>query len=128
MQRRGDRVAGVLDMLQVRLAVGIEWGRHADHHHIAAGKPGFVGAGFEATLGDQGLQIGRRNIGDIALAAVELGHALCADVDAKYWKPCPRCARGQRHADVAQADHADGSATVFDFCMKVGLIHSISFF
>jgi hypothetical protein len=97
---------------EIGLALAGQRRRHADRHHVALAEPGEVGSGLEATGADQPSEFAAAHGVDIGFATIEPFGLLRIDVEAEGAKAGARRRRGQRQADVAEADHADAGAAV----------------
>jgi hypothetical protein len=102
-----DRLAGAAQGGEVRSAVGVDRGRHADHHRVGLAEPRLVAGQVELRLveGDQEpLVVGRRQV---ATAAADLVQPVLGDVDPEHAVAGVAQGQRRRQADVAEADDRD---------------------
>lgn len=103
----GQGVHRVGDVAQIRLAVFIERGGHADDQGVGFGGPGEISGGLAAGLAGGGDAVGG-DMFDIALAGVDFFNLAGVNINAQYLEADTAEAQQQRQADIAQADNGDG--------------------
>ena len=92
---------------EVGLALLRERRRQRDHDRVRVAQLVVVGRRAKPVLVDEPLQHVRRNVLDVALAAIQHGHALGIAVDQQHAAARLREDLGERDADVAGSDNGD---------------------
>jgi hypothetical protein len=108
-QVRRHRLGGADHVRQVRLPHPVERGGHADDQRIGLAGQRKIGGGAQAG-GPGGPDRPVRDVVDVAAPGLEPAHLGGVDVEADDADPRLGEAQGQRQADVAEAEDADGRA------------------
>jgi hypothetical protein len=104
-QTRADLLDGGGHDREIGLPLLRERRRQRDQDRVGVSELVVIGRGPDAALAHEWRELGRGNIGDVALAAVEGGDQVGGDVDQEH-RPSGGGERlRERDADVAGADH-----------------------
>ena len=110
----GDRLAGLHHVGQVRLAVAVERGRHADDAGVDGADPREIRGRREAAVRDEIAEHLGVEVPDIGDAAGQLLDLAGIDVEAGAVKAIAGEGPRQGQADIAEADDADPERSVGD--------------
>jgi len=105
---------GLLDVGEVGRLAGVKGRRHADKDGIHLAELAVVGAGRKPPRSNDGSQVGRGHVLDIAPALGEGGDLVRVHVQAENRVTCAGKADGQGQANVAQADDGHPGRMVDD--------------
>ena len=111
-QAGGDGVGRLLDVRQVRLALGRQRRGNADEDRVGLGQAREVGGGVEAPALEGALDARGRDVGDVGLAPLEPRDLVAVDVETEDRETAAVEFEQEGKAHVAEADdpHARGLA------------------
>ena len=101
------RIGSSEDDREIRLALLRQRRRQRDQDRVGVGDRVVIGGRCDETRIDVLLQLLRRNVPDMAFAAVQRSDRALLDVDEEDVLAGVREHVGERHADVARADDRD---------------------
>ena len=106
LEMRADRRRGALERLQIGLLAGVDRRRNGHDVEVRGGEILRIGGEFQPRR----LERGRIDLARPVVAPGQFGDPPCIDVESDDGRTGAGKGRGDRQADIAQADHADAFA------------------